>query len=67
MKCQITQEVPGKVDGQDDGQRQKADQCHEQDDVTLEGQVGDGVNPTLTTDLLVPAETQQRGNCEEGV
>lgn len=51
-----TQEVPRKVDWQDHGQRQQANHCHEQDDVALEGQVGDSVNATFATNLFIPAE-----------
>lgn len=57
-----TQEVPGKVDRQDYGQRQQANHRHEQDDVALEGQVGDGINAAFATDLLVPAETERGDN-----
>lgn len=55
---QNTQEVPRKVDRQDHGQRQQANHCHEQDDVALKGQVGNGVNAALATDLFIPAETE---------
>lgn len=55
-----TLEFPGKVDGQDDGQRQQADHGHEQDDVALERQVGDGVDATLAADLFVPGSATGR-------
>lgn len=51
----ITQEVPRKVNGQDDGQRQQAHHRHEQDDVALEGQVGHGIGAALAADLFIPA------------
>lgn len=57
-----TLEFPGEVDGQDDGQRQQADHGHEQDDVALERQVGDGVDAALAADLFVPGGvTERRG------
>lgn len=58
---QNTQEVPGKVDRQDHGQRQQANHCHEQDDVALEGQVRDGVDAAFAANLFIPAATD-RGN-----
>lgn len=58
-KDRNTQEVPGKVDRQDYGQRQQANHCHEQDDVALEGQVRDGVNAAFATDLFIPAGTER--------
>lgn len=54
-----TQEVPGKVDRQDYGQRQQANHGHEQDDVALEGQVRDGVDATFAAYLFVPAENRE--------
>lgn len=54
-----TQEVPGKVDRQDYGQRQQANHRHEQDDVALEGQVCDGVDAAFATDLVIPTEKER--------
>lgn len=67
MRTKNTQEVPGKVDRQDYGQRQQANDCHEQDDVALEGQVCDGVNAAFATDLLIPAEKRRRGKLSESL
>lgn len=60
MRSKNTQEVPGKVDRQDHGQRQQADDCHEQDDVALEGQVCDRVDAAFASDLLISADVGER-------
>lgn len=69
QRDQNTQEFPGKVDRQDDGERQQADHSHEQDDVALERQVGDGIDAAFAADLLVPARITERekGNISAGL
>ena len=51
----LTQQVSGEVDGQDDADWEDADYNQQADDVTLEGQIVDGVLTTLLPDLFIPA------------
>lgn len=51
----LTQKVSREVHGQDDADREDADHDQKADDVTLEGQVVNGVFATLLTNLLVSA------------
>lgn len=52
----VTQQVAGEVDGQDDTQGQEADHHQQEDDVSLEGQVVDGVLPTPLQDLVIAGQ-----------
>lgn len=51
----LTQKVSGEVDGQDDANREDADDDQQADDVTLEGQIMNSVLTTLLPDLFIPA------------
>lgn len=51
----LTQKVSGEVDGQDDANREDADDDQQADDVTLEGQIMNSVLATLLPDLFIPA------------
>lgn len=55
----VTQQVPREVDGQDDAQGQEADHHQQEDDVSLEGQVVDGVLPTPLQDLVITGQDTQ--------
>lgn len=52
----ITQQVPREVDRQDDAQGQAADHHQQDDEVSLEGQVVDGVLPTPLQDLVIAGQ-----------
>lgn len=52
----FTQQVAREVDRQDDAQGQAADHHQEEDDVSLEGQVVDGVLPTPLQDLVIAGQ-----------
>lgn len=56
-----TQEVPREVDRQDDSHGEHADQHQQDQEVTLEGEVGGGIDPTLALNLLVPGGEAGRG------
>lgn len=50
----LTQEVSREVDGEDDSHREDTDDHQQADDVTLEGQIVDGVLTALLPDLFIP-------------
>lgn len=51
----VTQQVSREVDGQDNANREDADDDQQADDVTLEGKVVNSVLSTLLPDLFIPA------------
>lgn len=55
----LTQQVSREVDGEDDANREDADDHQQADDVALEGQVVDGVFAALLPDLFVPAGEEE--------
>lgn len=57
----LTHEVPRKVDGKYDGHRKNTDYCLHHQDVSLEGEVGGSINPTLALDFLIPEEKRDEG------
>lgn len=59
-QAEITQEAPREVDRQDNTQREQTHYSHEKDDVALKCQVRDCINATLTTDLFVPARSEEK-------
>lgn len=54
MRSVLTQQVSREVDGQDDPDREDADDDQQADDVTLEGQIVNGILTALLPDLFIP-------------
>lgn len=52
----VTQQVAREVDRQDDAQGQEADHHQQEDDMSLEGQVVDGILPTPLQDLVITGQ-----------
>lgn len=57
----LTEQVPGEVYRQDDGDGEDTDNNHEDQDVPLEREVDSGIYPAFTLNLFI-SETNQKGN-----
>lgn len=55
----FTQQVAREVDRQNDAQGQAADHHQQEDDVSLEGQVVDGILPAPLQDLVIAGQDTQ--------
>lgn len=55
----ITQEAPGKINREDDGERKQTHYSHEKDDVTLKRQVHNSINATLSPNLFISADSRK--------